>query len=75
MGVKEINETAKPLKILSSSGIMETASRSVSLFDAEFPVSTVAPYLGHSYWIRHSEWVKILVLLYLVAVSKLRVAT
>jgi len=37
MGVKEINETAKPVKTVSSSGIMETMNRSVSLFDAEYP--------------------------------------
>ena len=37
MGVKEINETAKPVKIFSSSGIMETVNRSVSLFEAEYP--------------------------------------
>jgi hypothetical protein len=37
MGVKEINETAKPVKVFSSSGIMGTVNRSLSLFDAEYP--------------------------------------
>jgi hypothetical protein len=37
MGVKEINESAKSVKIFSSSGLTETVNRSVSQFDAEYP--------------------------------------
>ena len=71
--MKEINETANLVKIFSSSGIMETVNRSVSLLRLNIPVSTVAPYLRHTGCDTRSA-VRILVLLCLVAVGKLRVA-